>query len=202
MGNTVYEEVTRHLTRLRSGDREAAEELLPLVYNELRALAQSYLAHRPGGATLQATSIVHEVYLRLVDQTNVDWESRAHFFAVAAKAMQQLLVDHVRRSGAQKRGGGAQRVAIDALSVPDEQSSVALLDLEESLSALAELDPFQAQIVELRFYGGLSFGEVAQVLGVSKSTVEREWRTARAWLISRLGQAGEGKDDSGELPSG
>ena len=202
MGNMIQQEVTQHLTRLRAGDPTAAEELLPLVYNELRALAQSYLAHRPGGATLQATSIVHEVYLRLVDQTNVDWESRAHFFAVAAKAMRQLLVDQVRRRSAQKRGGGWQRVSIDAVSVPDEQSSVALLDLEESLSELAELDALQARIVELRFYGGLSFGEVAHVLGVSKSTVEREWRMARAWLISRLGQAGEGKDDSGELPSG
>ncbi len=199
MASTTQREVTLHLTRIQAGDRAAVEELLPLVYSELRALAQSYLAQRPHGNTLQATSIVHEVYLRLVDETSINWEGRAHFFAVAAKAMRQLLVDHVRRQTAQKRGGGLQRVPIDAVTVPDEGSSVALLDLEEALSELAGLDPMQGRIVELRFYGGLSFEEVAHVLGVSKSTVEREWRMARAWLITRLG-AGEA-DDARDLPT-
>jgi RNA polymerase sigma factor (TIGR02999 family) len=165
------------------------DELLPLLYGELRRQAARHLRNQPAGHTLQATALVHEVYLRLVDRPNADWQSRAHFFGVAARAMRSILVDHARARRAAKRGGEPRQLtlgAADALGEHAPESEVDVLALDEALARLAELDPRQAQVVELRYFAGASIEETAHVLGVSHATVEREWRTARLWLRREL----------------
>ncbi|MEO5717451.1 MAG: sigma-70 family RNA polymerase sigma factor [Chthoniobacterales bacterium] len=185
------DQATRLLVDWGRGDPAAAERLMPLVYDELRMLARSYLQRERPDHTLQATGLVHEAYMRMVDQTTATWQNRAHFFWLAAQAMRRILVEHARRHRAEKRGGGLEKVELDEELSPAAGRSVDLLALDEALNKLAQLRPQQSQIVELRFFGGMTIEEVAEVLAVSSRTVKREWRMARAWL-RRAMQAGEG----------
>jgi RNA polymerase sigma-70 factor, ECF subfamily len=181
--------VTALLRAWGSGERAAFDELLPLVYDELRRRAARYMRAQPTGHTLQTTALVHEAYLRLVDQEGVEWQGRAHFFSVAARAMRSILVDHARGRHAAKRGGAARALtlgAADAVADRETAPGVDVLALDEALSRLAELDPRQGRVVELRYFGGLSIGEAAAALGVSHATVERDWSTARLWLKREL----------------
>ncbi len=179
-------EVTQLLADLEAGRPGAESRLLPLVYDELRRVAAGYMRRERPGHTLQATALVHEAYIQLVDQNRVTWRNRAHFFAVAAQMMRRILVDHARSRNAQKRGGPAQKLSLEeAVGVFDDRD-VALEALDDALSTLAQLDPRQSRIVELRFFGGLTTEETAEVLGISAPTIEREWRMARAWLHSQL----------------
>ena len=184
--------VTDLLRAWAAGDPAALDELLPLVYDELRRQARRYMRAQPPGHTLQTTALVHEAYLRLVGQSHVDWQSRAHFLGVASKAMRSILVDHARARSAAKRGGAARAITLDeAGGVADARSQrgVDVLALDEALARLAELDSRKSQLVELRYFGGLGIEEAAAVLGVSPATVKREWTTARAWLRRELSVA-------------
>jgi len=176
------EAVTRLLVAWKSGNRDARDLLTPIVYDELRRLADHYLRNERDAATLQPTALVHEVYLRLVAQSLPDWESRAHFFGVAAHLMRQILVDHARRKRSVKRGSGAVKVPIDDVLTfaPGAEREIEALD--DALSALATVDPRKATVIELRFFGGFSVEETAQALGVSVATIGREQRLAEAWL--------------------
>jgi len=188
MSSTDHNFVTQILGEIRAGDSSAYERLLPAVYDELRGLARSYLRRQAPGHTLEPTALVHEAYMRMVVQDDPSYTDRVHFFAVAAKAMRNLLVDHARAKRAAKRGGDGQWDRVTLSGLPsDSASEVDLIDLDEALAELATLDPQQARVVELRFFGGLTIEEAAGELGVSTATVEREWRAARAWLSSRLG---------------
>ena len=186
MGEQSTQGVTRLLREARAGDRAALDELLPLVYRELRQIAARHLAQERPGHTLQATALVHEAYMRLIDQHSVDWRNRAHFFSIAAEMMRRVLVNHAVGRRAQKRGAGETLLSLDeVVSFPNRQD-VDLILLDEALTRLAELDPLQARIVEMRFFAGLTVEEVAEVLGVSDSEVKREWRSAKAWLTTQL----------------
>ena len=187
MSDDESESVTASLLALSAGDRPAAERILPLVYDELRQLAAHYLRReRRPDHTLQPTALVHEAYLRLIDQSRVDWKNRAHFCAMASEMMRRILVDHARRHYAQKRGGAETRIALDdAVSFPRD-AGVDVVAVDEALFDLARLDPQQSRIVELRFFGGLTLDETAEVLNVSRSTVQREWNMAKAWLYNQL----------------
>lgn len=179
------EEITRLLARASHGDRSAEEELYPIVYTEMRKMASFLLRRERPDHTLQPTALVHEVYLRLTGERSIEWENRKHFFAVAARTMRRILVDHARKSNAVKRKG--MRVTLEsALAYSDEQAGE-LLELDEALERLAGWDPRQSQVVELRFFGGLSDEETARVLGISTRTVKRDWSMARAWLYGQLG---------------
>jgi RNA polymerase sigma factor (TIGR02999 family) len=178
--------VTGLLEDLAAGRREALDELLPLVYHDLRRLAARALRRERPGHTLQATALAHEAYLRLVDQRVARWQNRAHFLAVAAQAIRRILVDHARQHGRVKRGGGQERVSVEDASVAAPARPVDLLALDDALGRLAVLDPRQARLVELRFFGGLSVEETAEVLDVSPGTVAREWTHAKAWLHDAL----------------
>ena len=181
-------EATAILDALNKGDSSAANRLLPLVYDELRALASHWMRRERGDHTLQPTALVHEAYLRLIDQTNADWKSRAHFIAVAAQTIHHVLVDHARKVNADKRGGGRHRTSLhDDMKADVGRNDVDLLALEEALEKLQSLHPRQARVVELRFFGGLSIEETAHVLGVVRSTVADDWAIARAWLSRELG---------------
>lgn len=180
------EDVTQVLEALGRGDRKAADKLLPLVYDEFRALARHYLAQERLNHTLQPTALVHEAYMKLVDQSRVDWQGKSHFFAVAAQAMRRILVDHARSRQRDKRGGGRARVVLDEAVALSPQKDEDVLALDEALEKLAQLDARQARVVELRFFGGMSVEEVAEALGVSKRTVEGDWTFARAWLSREL----------------
>ncbi|MBK8270570.1 MAG: sigma-70 family RNA polymerase sigma factor [Planctomycetes bacterium] len=175
-------EATRALEQMGEGDQAAAERLLPMVYSELRALAGSYFRGQPADHTLQPTALVHEAFVRLIGQTSVQWKSRAHFMAVAATAMRHILTDHARRTNAVKRGGNQHRVELTDAVALTPAGQIDLVSLEEALNKLASFDERKHRIVELRFFGGLSVDEAAEVLSVSKSTVESDWRAARAWL--------------------
>jgi RNA polymerase sigma factor (TIGR02999 family) len=179
------QDVTRLLVQWTEGDPKALEDLLPLVYDELRRLAQRYLRRESAGHTLQGTALVHEAYLRLVDQ-NVSWQSRAHFFAIAAQMMRRILVDHARARNAAKRGDGGCKVTLDEGLVSAEQRDVNVIALDEALTNLAKLDPQQSQIVELRFFAGLSIEDTAEVLKISPATVKRDWAMAKAWLFREM----------------
>ena len=186
MKSSQSSRVTQLLEKFEPGDRHAGEQLFADVYAELRALAARYLRRERKNHTLQPTALVHEVYLKLVGQTRVDWQGRAHFLAIAAHAMRQILVDHARRHRAAKRGGNRHRIALDDNLVIKSNRNVDLLALEDALTKLTKLDPRQAQMIELRFFGGLSIVEVAKVMGISKRSVEREWTMVRAWLRREL----------------
>jgi RNA polymerase sigma factor (TIGR02999 family) len=175
-------DVTRVLVDWSGGDREAPNRLIPLVYEELRQLARQYLQRERDDHTLQATGLVHEAYLRLVDQGTATWQNRAHFFGVAAHVMRRILVDYARSHRADKRGGGWDKLELDEAMAPSGERSVDLIALDDALKDLLALDPRQSQIVELRFFGGLTNEEVAEVLDISPRTVKREWRMAKAWL--------------------
>ena len=192
MEDSIRSTATRLVTTLPGPDREAeraASELLPIVYKELRRLARSYLAKERSDHTLQPTELVHEAYVRLVDGTEVDWQGRTHFMAVGAGARRRVLIDHARRRGAQKRGGAPQRVTlVESLrSTPAVAFDLAeLTNLDRALEKLAGLDGRGARVVELRFFAGLKTAEIAEVLGVSRRTVVRDWTYARAWLRREL----------------
>ena len=180
-------DVTRLLQSWSGGDKQALGELVPLVYRELRGLAAAYIRRERRDHTLQATALVHEAYLRLVDQTQVESPSRAQFFAIAANLMRQILVNHAKHHRAAKRGGG-NKVALDEGAAVVQPRGVDLIALDGALDKLAQLDPRQSRIVELRFFGGLTEDEIADVLGVSAITVKRDWRIARAELHRQLGE--------------
>lgn len=177
---------TQVLTQLSDGDGSAADRLFPIVYDELRAIASKWFARPSRDQTLQPTALVHEAFLHLVDQTQVDWKNRSHFFALAATAMRQILIQHARRRKAAKRGGNWERISLSQAAVENPENAIDLLDLEEALTKLGQLHERQARVVELRFFAELKIDEVAEVLGVSPRTVEMDWRTARAWLRSTL----------------
>ena len=179
-------EVTRLLIRLTDGDGDVLGELLPLVYDELRRLAAGYLRRERPGHTLQPTALVHEAYLRMVDQSQVRWQNRAHFLGVAAQMMRRILVDHARGQRAEKRGGEIQKLSLDENIDVSGERAADLVALDEALERLAEFDPQKARVVELRFFGGLSVEETAEVLGVSAPTVKRQWRMAKAWLYGQV----------------
>jgi RNA polymerase sigma factor (TIGR02999 family) len=186
MSTTDQDEITRLLQAAGTGAKDAVNQLLPRVYEELRQLAGACLAgERPGG-TLQATALVHEAYLRLVRQESVGFEGRAQFFAAAATVMRRILVDHARARRREKRGGDAVRVTLDEALAVFESAVPDIMDLDAALAALAEIDPRKARLVELRFFAGVSMEDAAQMLGVTQRTVERDWRFARAWLRDRL----------------
>lgn len=185
------QEVTRLLVAWGNGDQAALDDLLPLVYQELHRLAHHHLRRERGGHTLQTTALVHEAYLRLIDQKEANWQNRSHFFGVAATLMRRILVDHARARQYQKRGGGARRVALDeALEVSDERAAE-VIALDEALTALAEFDERKSRMVELRFFGGLSIEETAAVLGVSPGTVMRDWTLAKTWLQREINKRGQ-----------
>ncbi len=179
-------EITRLLMRVSDGDSATAGELLPLVYEQLRAIAGSYFRGQPADNTLQPTALVHEAYLKLVNAPSRDWNGRVHFCAVAATAMRQILHDRARRRKTAKRGGDARRVPLDWMVTPTNKSTIDLEALDEALERLSQLSPRQARMVELRYFGGLTIDETAQVLDVSAATVENDWRVARAWLNREL----------------
>jgi len=174
-------EVTRLLVDWGNGDQAALDELIPLVYDELRRLAGRYMRRESEGHTLQTSALVNEAYLRLVDQKNVKWQNRAHFFGVAAQLMRRILVDHARSRSRAKRGGGVQMVPLAEQAVISKELAD-VIALDDALKNLAEMDPRKSQIVEMKFFGGLTTEEVAEVLNVTSRTVEREWRKAKAWL--------------------
>lgn len=186
MSDKRERDATAILSQMAAGDGTAAARLLPLLYGELRALAQSYFQLERPDHTLEPTALVHEAYVRLIDQTRVKWKSRAHFFAVAATAMRRILADHARRHRAAKRGGDRKRVPLTNVPTPSGSSEVGIVDLDDALAQLENLDERQYRIVELRFFGGLTVAQVAEVLGVSKTTVESEWRMVRVWLSAEL----------------
>ena len=194
MGHS-QQEVTQILHDLSGGEGDAANRLLPLVYDELRALAAGYLRHERADHTLQPTALVHEAYLRMVDQTSVTWQNRSHFFGIAAQAIRRILVDHARARHALKRGGHRLRLTLNEEVAGGADSELDLLAIDDALHKLKELSERQCRIVELRFFSGLSVEEVADLLGVSARTVKGDWRVARAWLKRELGRAG----DDGEV---
>jgi len=172
--------------RWSNGEEAAREKLVPLVYDELRRVARRCLAGQPRDQTLQSTALVHEAYLRLVGRDEVHWQNRVHFFAVAARLMRGILVDHARMRSASKRGGGNLTLTLDDALASPKQREVDLVALDEALNALASLDPKQGELVELRFFAGLSIEDTSRVLGISPATVKREWATARAWLYGEM----------------
>jgi len=168
------------------GDQEALNKLMPLVYDELRRLASRYLRHERPGHTLQTTALVHEAYLKLVDQKNTSWQNRVQFFAAAAKVMRHVLVDYARGRKAAKRGGDYRRLSLDEAAISSEEKDADLLVLNEALDNLAAIDPQQSRVVELRVFGGLTVEDTAEALGISPRTVKREWSMAKAWLHKRI----------------
>jgi RNA polymerase sigma factor (TIGR02999 family) len=188
----AQDSVTQLLLNWGNGDRAALDALAPMVYDELRRLAHAYLRRERPDHTLQGTALVNEAYLRLVDQRNVHWQNRAHFFGVAAQMIRRILVDHARGHQAAKRGAGAAKLSLDdALAVSGTGQDVNLVNLDEALKTLHDLDERQARIVELRYFTGLSIEETAEVVGISPATVKREWTSARAWLFRELSRGGE-----------
>ena len=180
-------DVTRILSQIEAGDPSAAEQLLPLVYDELRKLAAARLAQEKPGQTLQATALVHDAYLRLVDVEKAQhWNSRGHFFGAAAEAMRRILVENARRKGRQKRGGDLQRCDLQIAEPVAEGTSADLLAVDDALTDLAQEHPEKAQLVKLRYFAGLTLAEAAAALGISTATADRHWRYARAWLAERL----------------
>jgi RNA polymerase sigma factor (TIGR02999 family) len=190
-------EVTQILYAIEQGNPQAAEQLLPLVYDELRKLAAVRLAYEKPGQTLQATALVHEAYLRLIDVDEAQgWNSRGHFFAAAAEAMRRILVESARRKKCLKRGAGLSRIPLDDVVVECEVPQDELLALDEALTRLAKEDPEKAEVVQLRFFAGLSHEEAAQVMGISAVTVKRHWRYARAWLHKELQPGSDSRSPS------
>ena len=178
--------ITRLLLDWRNGDQMALDRLMPLVYEELRRMANHYMRNERRGHTLQTSALVNEAYLRLVDQENIEWQNRAHFFGVAAQAMRRILVDHARSRNYQKRGGGAQQVSLDEAMTLAGDRAAELIALDDALRELARMDERKSRVVELRYFGGLSLEETAEALGVSVPTVTRDWNTAKAWLMREM----------------
>lgn len=193
MSQHSTEEITQLLLAWGKGDQEALERLMPLVYGEMRKIARRYMVRQRPDHTLQTTALVNEAYLRLIDSSKVKWQNRAHFFAISAQLMRRILVDFARARMNQKRGGGIQKVVLDEALTISAEPSADLVALDDALNALAAIDKRQSQIVELRYFGGLSEEETAEVLDISTRTVRRDWSLARAWLYRQLNQ-GEGDD--------
>ena len=183
-------EITRLLHAWRGGDEAALDRLAPLVYGELRKIAHGYMRGEREGATFQATALVNEAYLRLVDAGSVDWHDRAHFFAVSAQMMRRILVDAARARSRAKRGGHAAKLSLDEIPDPTSGRSDELVAVDDALNALAKLDPRKAKVIELRFFGGLSVEETAAVLKISPQSVMRDWRLSRSWLMRELSRRG------------
>ena len=181
-------EVTRILHDWSGGDPAAPERLMPFVYDELRRLARAFLTRERGGHTLQPTALVHEAYVRLVDQTRVDWQNRAHFYGIASRMMRRVLIDHARAHVTDKRGGAAVHLSLEDVQVPLEERAAGFLALDEALERLAAMDERKGRVVEMRFFGGMSDEEIAEVLGVTTRTVLRDWKKARLWLYRELSE--------------
>ncbi|MDX6612329.1 MAG: hypothetical protein QOD75_1515 [Blastocatellia bacterium] len=179
-------EMTQLLAAWSDGDREALDKLLPLVEHELHRLAHRYMNHERDGHTLQTTALVNEAYLRLIDQREMRWQNRAHFFAIAAQMMRRILIDHARKQAYAKRGGGARKVSLDEVDALTDERAQELVALDEALAGLARIDERKSRVVELRFFGGMSVEETAEVLKISTDTVTRDWHRARAWLHREL----------------
>jgi RNA polymerase sigma factor (TIGR02999 family) len=183
--------ITQLLAKWSSGDKAAFDELIPLVYPELRRLARIFMGREDSGHTLQTSALINEAYLRLVNQQEVDWEGRAHFFAVASQVMRHILVDHARRYRYSKRGGGQELIPLNELAIACDERAVELIALDDALTRLAAIDERKSKIVELRFFGGLTVEETAQVMKLAPITVMREWRAAKAWLGREISQDSE-----------
>jgi RNA polymerase sigma factor (TIGR02999 family) len=179
-------QITQLLVDWRKGDLAALERLVPLVHQELRRVARRHMAHERAGHTLQATALVNEAYVRLIDIKHVNWQDRAHFFAMSSRLMRRILVDFARAKGYQKRGGDAQKVSLDEALLVSQEPARELIALDAALTALAAFDARKAQVVEMRFFGGLSVEETAEALKVSVDTVMRDWKLAKAWLLREL----------------
>ena len=187
MAQASTQELTQLLVQLSEGKSQVVDDILPLIYDELRRLASNYLRRERSDHTLQPTALVHEAYIKLIDQTQVKWQNRAHFFGIAANIMRRILVDYARQHKADKRGGAAEKLPLEEeILIVSEGKSAELLALDEALENLAKFDPQKSKIVELRYFGGLSVEETAEVLGVSEITVKRHWRMAKAWLYGQL----------------
>lgn len=186
--STRVSKTTQFVEQVSQGNREAVDQLLPVVYDELKQLAAHYMRKESSGNSLQPTALVHEAFLRLVDQDRVSYQGKTHFFALGAQAMRRILVDHARARGRERRGGDRNRVVFDEETVFSRTSEEDILVIDDLLTRLAELDSRQAQIVELRFFGGLKVEDVAEALDLSKRTIEAEWTMARAWLRSQLSE--------------
>ena len=186
MAGKPQHQITQLLAQWSEGNQSALDELYPLVYEELHRLARRYMSREKKGHTLQTTALINEAYVRLVDQKNVRWANRSHFFAISAQIMRRILIDHARRQAYAKRGGGAKQVSLEeaAIVAPDQASE--LVRLDEALKTLSKLDERRCHVVELRYFGGLSNEEIADVLKVSENTVTRDWNLARAWLYQHL----------------
>jgi RNA polymerase sigma factor (TIGR02999 family) len=178
--------VNRLLLEWSGGNQQALEEMLPLIYDELRHLAHNFLYRERPGHTLQTTALVHEAYLKLIDQRDARWQNRAHFFAIAAQAMRRILIDSARKHVAGKRGGGGEKLSLAEVATVSLEPDNNLLALDEALNGLAEIDPQQGRIIELRYFGGLTIEETAEVMQLSPATIKREWAMARAWLHQAL----------------
>ena len=188
MTQPASDQITQMLIELTDGNTEVVDQILPHIYDELRKLAGSYLRRERSDHTLQPTALVHEAYMKLVDQKQVKWQKRAHFFGIAAQVMRRILMDHARKHKAEKRGGDADKLPLEEeILLISQDSSNQLLALDDALKTLADLDPQKAKIVELRYFGGLSIEETADVLEVSPATVKRDWVFARAWLLREFG---------------
>jgi len=185
------DDLTGLLFEWRQGDETALEKLTPLVYDELRRIAHRYVRRERDGHTLQTTALVNEAYLRLAGQRKIEWQSRSHFFAVTAQVMRHILIDHARRRRYAKRGSDAPHVPLDEAEGMTQQRAAELIALDEGLAELAKIDPRKSRVVELRYFGGLSMEETAEVLEVSLMTVRRDWRVAKAWLYKAVGEAGD-----------
>ncbi len=195
MTRSSPQEVSLLLRAWRGGDQLALEKLMPLVYDELRRLAHRYMVREKAGHTLQTTALVNEAYIRLVDLKQIEWQDRAHFFAISARFMRRILVDFARSRGYQKRGGDAKQVSLDESVFVSPEPDAELIRIDEALSALVEFDERKAKVVELRFFGGMTEEETAEVLHVSRETVKRDWRLARNWLLCELTD-GRSQDES------
>ena len=179
-------DITQLLAEWSDGNPSALDQLYPLVYDELHRLARRYMSRERKGHTLQTTALINEAYVRLVDQKNVHWANRSHFFAISAQIMRRILIDHARRHAYAKRGGGAQQVSLEDVAAITPDPGSELVRLDEALKSLAEMDPRRSQVVELRYFGGLNNEEIAGVLNISENTVTRDWNMARAWLYQQL----------------
>jgi RNA polymerase sigma factor (TIGR02999 family) len=192
---TALEGVTQLLINWRNGDKAAFDQLMPIVYEELRRMARRFMGRERRDHTLQTSALINEAYLRLVDQESANWQNRAHFFAVAAQVMRNILIDHARSHHYEKRGGGTKKVSLDDAIILTDERAAELVALDDALTSLAAVDPRKSRIIELRFFGGLNIEETAEVIGLSPTTVQREWRAARAWLYRFI----DGKDPAETL---
>jgi RNA polymerase sigma factor (TIGR02999 family) len=186
MASPAPKEVTQLLIAWSNGEEEALEKLVPLIYDELRRIARRYMKREPAGHTLQTTALVNEAYLRLIEQKGMKWQNRAHFFAISAQLMRRILVSMARARYANKRGGEARQVSLDEALVISEERAAELVALDDAMNELAALDPRRSRVVELRYFGGLSVEETAEVLNISPETVMRDWKRAKAWLYTEL----------------